>query len=114
MGQGRWGRLTETMRTEKYDEDKFWKEIFGEENGIDVLWKNYCASLETKPEDVEHTSHPNDQEGPKKATSPSEDVDAKVTTNSDLDEDGAVLVEREHSTPVGRGMGGSVRRRPSI
>jgi hypothetical protein len=112
-GSGTVGKINETMRTEKYDEESFWEGIFGKGNGIDVLWKDYCASLESEQEDSAKMSPPTEQEGLEKGTSPSE-VDATATTDSDLEEDeGAVLVEREHHTTLARGMGGSVRRRPS-
>jgi hypothetical protein len=113
-GSGTVGKINETMRTEKYDEDKFWEGIFGKGNSIDVLWKVYCASLGSEQEDSEEKGPPKGCGGPEKKGESGEEVDAEVTTNSELDEDdGAVLVEKEDQTPLGRGIGGSVRRRPS-
>jgi hypothetical protein len=110
-GSGTVGKINETLRTEKYDEAKFWQSIFGKGNEVDVLWKDYCASLESDLEDCTKTSPTTEREGLEEGTSRNEEVDAKLTTNSDLEEDdGAVLVEREDHTPLGRGMGGSVRR----
>src|ERR1700730_12088732 len=50
-GSGTVGKINETMRTEKYDEDKLWEGIFGKGNSVDVLWKIYCASLGSERED---------------------------------------------------------------
>lgn len=112
-GSGTVGRINETMRLGEYDEGKFWQALFGEGNSIDVLWKDYRDSLESKQEDSAETSPSTEQEGSGKRTPPSPEVNAKVTTNSDLEDEEAVLVEREDQTPIGRGFGGSVRRRPS-
>jgi hypothetical protein len=115
-GPGTVGKINETMRAEKYDEATFWENIFGSGNGIDVLWKNYRASLEGEPEESTKTGPSAEQMGLEERTPTSDDMDAKVATHPDSeddDEEGAVFVEREDHLPLGRGLGGSVRRRPS-
>jgi hypothetical protein len=94
-GSGTIGKINETMRTEKYDEDKFWEGIFGNGNSIDVLWKAYCGSLGSEQEDSEEKGPPKDCGDLEKKGQLGEEMEAEVTTNSELDEDdGAVLVER--------------------
>jgi hypothetical protein len=94
-GSGTIGKINETMRTEKYDEDKFWEGIFGNGNSIDVLWKAYCGSLGSEQEDSEEKGPPKDCGDLEKKGQSGEEMEAEVTTNSELDEDdGAVLVER--------------------
>ena len=110
-GSGTVGKINETMRTEKYDEDKFWEGIFGKGKGVDVLWKIYCDSLGSGQEKSEEKGLPKNCQDLEKKSESSEEVDAEVTPNSELDEDdGAVLVQREDQTSLGRGIGGSVRR----
>ena len=114
FGSGTVGTINKTMEAEKYEEDNFWQGIFGEGNSIDLLWKTYCASLESKQQDAEEIEQRSAEHGPQAHTHTSKEVDAKGTPNSDVDEDeGAVLVEREDQedqSPLGRGMGGSVMR----
>lgn len=116
-GSGTVGKINDTMRAETYDEGKFWEGIFGSGNGIDVLWKDYRASLESEQEDLITTNQTAKQTRLEKPKSEGDEVDIKLTTHSDLDEEeeGAVLVERNDDISHGRGgMGGSVRRgRPS-
>ncbi|KAF3768017.1 plant basic secretory protein, partial [Cryphonectria parasitica EP155] len=38
-GEGTVRRVNETLRTEKYDKDQFWNDLFGA--GIDTLWQDY-------------------------------------------------------------------------
>jgi len=96
-GAGTVGKINETMRTEEYHEKQFWEGVFGKGNGIDVLWKQYCASLEDGDVQAETTEQKADAQR------------LQNLTPTDTDEDDeAVLVEIEDSTP--RGMGGSVRR----
>ena len=45
-GSGTVAKINETMRVIKYDDKKFWGSIFAECDGIDVLWKKYCASFD--------------------------------------------------------------------
>jgi hypothetical protein len=113
-GPGTVGKINETMRAEKYDEATFWESIFGTGNSIDVLWKNYRASLESELENSATTSPSDEQKALQEHGPPRDDMDAKVATHSDWEEDeGAVLVEREDHILLGRGMGGSVKRHPS-
>jgi hypothetical protein len=114
-GPGTVSKINETMRADKYDEATFWESIFGAGNGIDVLWKKYCASFDGEPDESTETSPPAAERGPEKHAPPGDDVDANVATNSDLEEEdeGAVLVEREDPFPLGDRTGESVRQRPS-
>ncbi|KIW14811.1 hypothetical protein PV08_07596 [Exophiala spinifera] len=49
-GQGTVSRMNETMGTEKYDEKKFWLNLFGQ--SVDSLWKTYKKTWNTVDEDA--------------------------------------------------------------
>jgi len=106
-GSGTVGKINDTLRTEQYDEQHFWEGIFGKGNGIDVLWKAYRNSLDGE----EQTSKTDEPKNVETETPDPQALVSQETAPTDTDEDDeTVLVERED---MPRGMGGSVRRRPS-
>ena len=95
FGKGSAARINQGLRDQKYDEDVFWKKLFGKD--IEQLWNSYCESFGN--DDGEHPDGVADHDEKTPSDAEQQTVPADNTTPSNTDDEG-VLVELGDTRPT--------------